>query len=194
MWTLLLFAVVDLCVDAVVAVHFDFNRIRLERLFPIFFLQRKLPVVNKKEQARREHRKSFARFTSMPGKNFEHTHTCEQAQTCEWPSGGCLCMKQAHTKIISTESLHEPASNHLLVLESVVPVGINKAGFISLIFKWKGSERKQSLCTVLTEQIVHVRAALWPGWPHRPKGTKSHEQTLLGTVLLRWILRGKILV
>lgn len=34
------FAVVGLCVEAVVAVHFDFNRIRLERLFPIFFLQR----------------------------------------------------------------------------------------------------------------------------------------------------------
>lgn len=37
---LLRFAVVGLRVDAVVAVHFDFNRIRLERLFSIFFLQR----------------------------------------------------------------------------------------------------------------------------------------------------------
>lgn len=34
------FAVVGLCVDAVVTVHFDFNRIRLERLFSIFLLQR----------------------------------------------------------------------------------------------------------------------------------------------------------
>lgn len=38
------FAVIGLCVDAVVAVHFDLNRIRLERLFSIFFLQRQLPV------------------------------------------------------------------------------------------------------------------------------------------------------
>lgn len=34
------FADVGLCVQAVVAVHFDLNRIRLERLFSIFFLQR----------------------------------------------------------------------------------------------------------------------------------------------------------
>lgn len=34
------FADVGLCVQTVVTVHFDLNRIRLERLFSIFFLQR----------------------------------------------------------------------------------------------------------------------------------------------------------
>lgn len=41
-------AVIGPCVDAGVTVHFDFNGVRLQRLFSIFFLQRELPAVEKR--------------------------------------------------------------------------------------------------------------------------------------------------
>lgn len=53
------FAVIGLCVDAVVAVHFDLNRIRLERLFSIFFLQRQLPVRGAKRKKTRLKKKAW---------------------------------------------------------------------------------------------------------------------------------------
>lgn len=110
--TLLCFAVVGLCVDAVVTVHFDFNRIRLERLFSIFLLQRKLPAGERRNRNTPRWRWVSLRAHFTAGQLQKHTirvnrHRLQSDHLED------VCMKQANTvnaSSIQTELLSQEST------------------------------------------------------------------------------------